>query len=381
MKKHLLSILSLFITLVINAQVYTPFGNIQSTINNTRNIHIGSNNPEHKLDVQGHIRINTYSPHSSIILGKKTNTNIFSDDSIDKYYGGGMFFRVDNETIAHKYIDALLILENGNVGIGHKPQSKLDVAGGINIQSGLPIQINGSDISHGLKYKRFNSDESLLDGPLLYGWSGGALGVKKDNQETNILTWNDRGNVGIGTNNPNYKLSVQGHSFSTAHTIQSWSPTIYLKRDTDEDGYTQGIQTQLLNGDNNWFFGNLHADNWIVAKGDYTGSLFKISSSGNASLQGKLEAKEIKVTTTPTADFVFSDNYNLPTLEAVEKHIKEKRHLPEIASAKEMEKEGVNIGEFQIKLLQKIEELTLYSIEQNKKIKELEDKIEKMVNE
>lgn len=107
---------------------------------------------------------------------------------------------------------------------------------------------------------------------------------------------------------------------------------------------------------------------------------FIIQNSGNASLQGKLEAKEIKVTTTPTADFVFADNYHLPTLEDVEKHIKEKRHLPEIASAKEMEKEGVNIGEFQIKLLQKIEELTLYSIEQNKKIKELEDKMEKLVN-
>jgi len=42
--------------------------------------------------------------------------------------------------------------------------------------------------------------------------------------------------------------------------------------------------------------------------------------------------------------------------------------LPEIASAKQMEKEGVNVGEFQIKLLQKIEELTLYVIEQNKKV-------------
>ncbi|STC93854.1 hypothetical protein [Chryseobacterium carnipullorum] len=47
--------------------------------------------------------------------------------------------------------------------------------------------------------------------------------------------------------------------------------------------------------------------------------------------------------------------------------------MPEIASAKVMEKDGVNIGEFQIKLLQKIEELTLYSIEQNKQIKKLQE--------
>lgn len=101
--------------------------------------------------------------------------------------------------------------------------------------------------------------------------------------------------------------------------------------------------------------------------------LLKINPNGNASLQGKFEAKEVKVTHTPTADFVFEETYRLPKLEEVEKHIKEKRHLPEIASAKEMEKEGVNIGEFQIKLLQKIEELTLYTIEQNKQLRQQND--------
>ena len=84
------------------------------------------------------------------------------------------------------------------------------------------------------------------------------------------------------------------------------------------------------------------------------------------------------MTTTPTADFVFAENYNLPKLEEVEKHIKEKKHLPEIASAAEMEKEGVNVGEFQIKLLQKIEELTLYSIEQNRLLKQQQERIEKL---
>lgn len=104
------------------------------------------------------------------------------------------------------------------------------------------------------------------------------------------------------------------------------------------------------------------------ADGAKATSRLKLSDEGDMALNGKLEAKEVKVTLTPTADFVFEEDYNLPKLEEVEKHIKEKKHLPEIASAKEMEKDGVNVGEFQIKLLQKIEELTLYSIEQNKKI-------------
>ena len=104
----------------------------------------------------------------------------------------------------------------------------------------------------------------------------------------------------------------------------------------------------------------------------------KVEIWDNVKVDAKLEAKEVKVTQAPTADFVFADTYELPKLEDVEKHIKKSKHLPEIASAKEMEKEGVNIGEFQIKLLQKIEELTLYSIEQNKQIKFLLERVEKL---
>ena len=107
-------------------------------------------------------------------------------------------------------------------------------------------------------------------------------------------------------------------------------------------------------------------------KGVYFDNNGKVSFYNNISVNGKIESTEIKVTTSPTADFVFKENYNLPTLKSIEKHIKEKKHLPEIASAKEMEKNGVNVGNFQIQLLQKIEELTLYTIAQEKEIKELQ---------
>ncbi|MCQ9636996.1 hypothetical protein MP477_18790 [Chryseobacterium sp. WG23] len=109
--------------------------------------------------------------------------------------------------------------------------------------------------------------------------------------------------------------------------------------------------------------------------------LGKSSFSDNMKVGGKVEAKEVKVTATPTADFVFEEDYQLPKLEEIEKHIREKKHLPEVASAKEMENEGVNIGEFQIKLLQKIEELTLYSIEQNKQLKFQEEQLRHLQEE
>ncbi len=69
-------------------------------------------------------------------------------------------------------------------------------------------------------------------------------------------------------------------------------------------------------------------------------------------------------------DFVFAPSYNLPSLEQVETFVKANKHLPEVPTSKEVEANGVDLGANQAKLLQKIEELTLYLIEQNKLIKE-----------
>lgn len=91
---------------------------------------------------------------------------------------------------------------------------------------------------------------------------------------------------------------------------------------------------------------------------------------------GKVIAEEIKVRKQSNGwpDYVFSSTYKLPSLNEVEKFIKKNSHLPEIPSAKEIEENGLVLGEMNAKLLQKIEELTLYIIEQNKKIISLEEK-------
>ncbi|MBS7256724.1 hypothetical protein [Flavobacterium branchiicola] len=96
---------------------------------------------------------------------------------------------------------------------------------------------------------------------------------------------------------------------------------------------------------------------------------------------GNIASREVKVSVDAGADFVFDKDYNLPSLESVDKFVKENKHLPEIASAEEMKKEGINLSEMNIKLLQKIEEMTLYMIEQNQKIKNLEKKVETLTSE
>ncbi|WP_228458000.1 Med9 domain-containing protein [Chryseobacterium schmidteae] len=231
--------------------------------------------------------------------------------------------------------------------------------------------------------KTFNNGFRGLD----VKWYGGIklTGTAGDisfSSATGTMRLAPNGNFGIGIENPTRRLSVYGDIYASGPTALSFQDDT---RFTVTSSNVSTINSPVLmphygimspsvaGGGELWMAG--FSGVRIFTGGESTPK-FYIATSGNASLQGKFEAKEIKVTLTPTADFVFAEDYDLPKLEDVEKHIKEKKHLPEVASAKQMEKEGVNVGEFQIKLLQKIEELTLYTIEQNKLIKEQTKSIE-----
>lgn len=89
-------------------------------------------------------------------------------------------------------------------------------------------------------------------------------------------------------------------------------------------------------------------------------------------VDGKMVAKEINVTLKEWSDYVFEEDYDLETLAEIEEFIRNNKHLPGIPSAKEVKENGVDLGEMDAKLLEKIEELTLYVIEQNKRIEKLE---------
>jgi len=96
------------------------------------------------------------------------------------------------------------------------------------------------------------------------------------------------------------------------------------------------------------------------------------------SVNGTIWAKEIKVRLTDAADWVFKDSYNLRSLTELENYIKENKHLPEIPSAKEFEKNDMEVSKMTNKLLQKIEELSLYVIELNKQNKKLSKRLNEL---
>jgi hypothetical protein len=98
-------------------------------------------------------------------------------------------------------------------------------------------------------------------------------------------------------------------------------------------------------------------------------------------VEGTIGAREINVNTDTWSDFVFNSDYNLKSLEEVESFIDENSHLPDIPSEVEVKEKGIDVGKMNAKLLQKIEELTLYLIDQNKTTKLLKTEISKLKTE
>ncbi len=98
-------------------------------------------------------------------------------------------------------------------------------------------------------------------------------------------------------------------------------------------------------------------------------------------VEGHVRAREVRVDQENWPDYVFKEGYDLPTLEEIQEHIQEKGHLPNIPSATEVEANGVQLGEMDRLLLEKIEQLTLYVIQLKKENNQQQRTIEKLLNE
>lgn len=108
------------------------------------------------------------------------------------------------------------------------------------------------------------------------------------------------------------------------------------------------------------------------------GTWCKFFNNRTMRVDGVIYAKEINVQTNVWADTVFSANYKLKSLDEIDTYIKNNNHLPNIPSEKEVKENGINLAQMNTLLLQKIEEITLLMIEQDKMIKDLQYKVNKL---
>jgi hypothetical protein len=198
------------------------------------------------------------------------------------------------------------------------------------------------------------------------------------------------GNVGIGGSQPQFPLDICNTTPNTTkvalarlsegtHTylgIKSYdSQPVRCKMFAIEQVFYNKLNAAI-----NFYRGGDNYDGFITIYLKEK-DICKFNDRG-LDVYGVLQAKEVRISETGWADFVFNDDYRLKPLSEVNTFIKENKRLPEIPSASEVkESEGVNLGEMQIKLLQKIEELTLYLIQQENTIQELKSKIEKLENQ
>ncbi len=95
-------------------------------------------------------------------------------------------------------------------------------------------------------------------------------------------------------------------------------------------------------------------------------------------VNGQIHARSVKIDIKNWADFVFEEIYDLPRLSEIESYITKEGHLPNVPSTEEVLKDGIQLGEMQKILLQKVEELTLYLIEQDKQIQALQEEVKRL---
>lgn len=203
-----------------------------------------------------------------------------------------------------------------------------------------------------------------------------------------LITQASDGKVKIGNDDPNTNTAAMlriydkndvmmevGNSFGVFQIAKSGCDGCYGGKTGDTVlrnlGKTHNIIIAQPNNNND-------GNSYIGFQDAYRGTWIKFQNNGIAKFDGKIHAKEVEVKANVWADYVFKKDYQLKSLDEVEKHIAENGHLPNIPSADEVLKNGINVAEMNVKLLEKIEELTLYSIEQNKQLKSQSEEIKEL---
>jgi len=304
------------------------------------NVGIGTTRPFQKLHLMdGNMLISRSesnapgSVNGSILFGEVvTDEYPLGEWGIEYYNEGLNFWKVGNNNWTGLNY-CLFLKNNGNIGIGTSaPVSKFQVDEGINTLSigASPIFSLGQGTSYiGFNASRITDQSSGL-------WALNSDGVSNG------------GNIAIGDIKGNFHIIT-----IPSQDEQGGNP----QNLTDED-ITNHIRLTVTN-DGDVGIGTTSAHGYKLA------------------VNGKILCTNLKVQLVEDwPDFVFNKDYSLPSLDEVSKFINDHKHLPGVPSASEVSKDGVDVASVTAGLLKKVEELTLYIIEQQKQIKKQQELIE-----
>ncbi len=329
--------------------------------------------------------------------------------------GGRMEMFIHDGVTNTNNFGVFTIRRDGNIGIGtNSPQEKLHINGSIrgNASGGaLKIKSTYGYIDVGAQNASwahiYTDRPKIIFNKDIYTVTNGFSSYDNDlilkTKGTERIRIDDvTGNIGVGTTAPAEKLEIKDGRV----LLNGLNPSIKIKNRTAGVGSWIDIAASPCNGCYSKF---AKKGSVVMRAVSYKGD-FIVSNPGNTSISfatgnwnsapnpqqermtitnignvgigtktpdaklavnGRIHAKEVKVDLTGWADYVFKENYSLPTLQQVENHIKTKGHLINIPSEAEVVENGIQLGEMNAKLLEKIEELTLYTISQQKEIDRL----------
>jgi hypothetical protein len=311
------------------------------------------------------------------------------------------------------------IFTNNNVGIGtNNPQALLHVAGNMQLDGDLilnqpssPIQGSAFDIMAMDQNTKKMVHMNLLSFvsniiPSLYAPVATQLCPVLVNQnDPNLVTYPGSrptwqidpsfngsmyttcANVGIDVTNPLYPLHVGGSGYFQGNAGIGGPPTsvtkLVLGNFATNQSNQEFIRCNTSTGspfivDN---VGAVTSNTRITCHNIVITNSLAIQISGvnqfKVDNRGFLSCRDVLVTLGPIPDYVFEKEYDLKPLNEVEKYVTENKHLPNVPSATEMKEKGTTLGELELKLLEKVEELTLYSIKLEKRINEMEKQLSK----
>ena len=186
--------------------------------------------------------------------------------------------------------------------------------------------------------------------------------------------------------NVSFKLgsSIGSFSINVASNNGAFFPSakpgdIILRKHTAKKVYFS-LNSSGGTGDQAFIFGDSSNQKTLTILNNGKVGIGTLTPDSELAVNGTIHAKKVKVDLNGWSDFVFENEYKLPTLQEVENYINENGHLRDIPSEKEVIKNGIDLGEINSKLLQKIEELMLYTIEQQKEIEKMKKEIIELKN-
>lgn len=228
---------------------------------------------------------------------------------------------------------------DGNLGIGTStPLTRLDVVGDV-------------------RFGRVGGSKLIVQTPL----SDVRLYTEGKNLTLPV------GNLGVGTTTPSAKIEAS----------QSSGDWLRFNSLADGSQYRFHLPSSGERLEIGVFDGTVNKMHWSVMKFIRNGDIHMGANDDPVMLNvnGAIKTKQVLVTNTGWADYVFEDNYHLRSISELESYINVNKHLPGVMSTKEIEEKGLSLGDMQKVQMEKIEELHLYIIQLEKKINILEDKL------